>query len=37
MNMPQKKQEKEFKYYCEYCDFGTLSNDTFNLHNEKKT
>ena len=32
-----KKERKEgFKYYCEYCDFGTFSNDTMNLHNETK-
>ena len=29
-------RENEFKYYCKYCDFGTFSNDTFNLHNETK-
>ena len=29
-------REKEFKYYCKYCDFGTFSIDTFNLHNNTK-
>lgn len=30
------EREKEFKYYCKYCDFGTFSIDTFNLHNNTK-
>lgn len=25
-------REKEFKFYCKYCDFGTFYKDTFNLH-----
>lgn len=27
------KREKEFKYYCKLCDFGTFSIDLFNFHN----
>ena len=26
-------REKEFKYYCKYCDIGTFSKDTMNIHN----
>ncbi len=29
-------REKEFKYYCKLCDFGTFSSDTLNIHNETK-
>ena len=27
-------REKEFTYYCKYCDIGTFSKDTINAHNE---
>jgi len=27
-------REKEFKFYCSYCDFGTFSKDTIKIHNE---
>ncbi|ARF12267.1 hypothetical protein Klosneuvirus_4_82 [Klosneuvirus KNV1] len=27
-------REKEFKYYCKYCDIGTFSKDTYNEHLE---
>ncbi|ARF12673.1 hypothetical protein Klosneuvirus_15_4 [Klosneuvirus KNV1] len=27
-------REKEFKYYCKLCDFGTFSNDIITTHNE---
>lgn len=26
-------REKEFKFYCKHCDFGTFSQDTMNVHN----
>lgn len=26
------EKKKEFKYYCENCDFGTYSKDTFEVH-----
>ena len=29
-------RKKEFKYYCKYCDFGTFSQDTMNIHNNTK-
>lgn len=28
----KKEREEGFKYYCKYCDFGTFSNDTIELH-----
>ena len=28
------EREKEFKFYCKLCDFGTFSKDTMNTHNE---
>ena len=27
------ERKEKFKYYCELCDFGTFSVDTFNVHN----
>ena len=27
-------REKEFKFYCKYCDFGTFAIKTINEHNE---
>ncbi len=27
------EREKEFKYFCSYCNFGTFSVDLFNKHN----
>jgi hypothetical protein len=27
------EREKQFKYYCNICNFGTFSNDTMNIHN----
>lgn len=30
----REEREKEFKYYCKYCDFGTYSNDLINTHNK---
>lgn len=30
------EREENFKYYCKYCDFGTFSNDTMNIHNNTK-
>ena len=26
-------RKKDFKFYCEYCDFGTFSKDTISIHN----
>lgn len=26
-------REKEFKFYCKYCDIGTFSKDTMEAHN----
>jgi len=28
------EREKQFKYYCNVCNFGTFSNDTMNIHND---
>ena len=30
----KEQREKEFKFYCSYCDFGTFSKDTIKVHNE---
>ncbi len=30
------EREKEFKYYCKLCDYGTLSKDLMNNHNNTK-
>ncbi len=30
----KEEREKGFKYYCNVCDFGTFSIDTFNIHKE---
>jgi hypothetical protein len=30
------EREKDFKYYCKYCNFGTFSIDLINIHNETK-
>ncbi len=30
------EREKEFKYYCKICDFGTFSKDTIEVHNESE-
>jgi len=27
------EREKEFKFYCIYCDFGTFSKQTYEIHN----
>ncbi len=27
------QREKEFKFYCKLCDFGTFSKDTIEVHN----
>ncbi len=27
------KEDKEFKFYCSYCDFITFSKDTLEIHN----
>jgi len=27
------QREKEFKFYCKICDFGTFSKDTIEVHN----
>lgn len=27
------EREKEFKYYCKVCDFGTFSQDSLSIHN----
>lgn len=32
----KEKRKKEFKLYCDYCDFGTFSKDTFKRHNKSK-
>ena len=29
----KEEREKEFKYYCFNCDFGTFSKDTMDVHN----
>jgi hypothetical protein len=30
----KEEREKQFKFYCKLCNFGTFSNDTMNLHKE---
>ena len=30
------EREKEFKYYCKYCNFGTFSVDLIDIHNNTK-
>ncbi len=32
----KEEKEKEFKYYCLHCDFGTFSKDTIEIHNKTK-
>lgn len=27
------EREREFKFYCLYCDFGTFLKDTIEIHN----
>jgi hypothetical protein len=29
----KEEREKEFKFYCSYCDFGIFSKDTLEIHN----
>lgn len=29
----EREREKEFKFYCIYCDFGTFSKQTYEIHN----
>jgi len=29
-------REKQFKFYCKYCDIGTFSTDTMEQHNQTK-
>ncbi len=30
------EREKEFKFFCKLCDYGTFSKDIFNNHNNTK-
>lgn len=30
------EREKEFKYYCKYCNFGSFSIDSIEIHNKTK-
>jgi hypothetical protein len=32
----EEERKKEFKYYCEECDFGNFSKGLFKLHMESK-
>ena len=32
----QEEREKNFKYYCKMCDFGTFAINTLNVHNNTK-
>ena len=32
----KEERKKEFKYYCELCDFGNFSKGLFKLHMETK-
>lgn len=32
----QQERKKEFKYYCEICDFGTFTINSLNIHNKTK-
>lgn len=32
----KEERKKEFKYYCEVCDFGNFSKGLFKLHMETK-
>ncbi len=34
--LTKEEQKKEFKYYCELCDFGVFAKTTFNIHKENK-
>jgi hypothetical protein len=34
MHSTKEQREKEFKFYCKCCDFGTFSNDLFQKHEE---
>lgn len=38
LNNHSTKEERQnnFKYFCKYCDYGTFSIDSYNLHNETK-
>ena len=29
----KEEREKQFKFYCSYCNFGTFSKDTIEIHN----
>ena len=33
----KEEKEKEFNYYCVYCDFGIFSKDTIATYNNTKT
>jgi len=32
----KEERKKEFKYYCELCDFGVFAETIFNIHKESK-
>ena len=32
----KEEREKDFKYYCKDCDYGTFSKDQYETHNNKK-
>lgn len=32
----REERKKQFKYYCEICDFGTFTINSLNIHNETK-
>jgi len=34
--MTNPSSKKEFKYYCEECDFGNFAKGLFNLHMQTK-
>ena len=36
MYLTKEERKKEFKYYCEACDFGNFSKGLFKLHMDTK-
>lgn len=32
----KKEREKEFTYYCKYCDYGTFSKPLYKIHRQTK-
>ena len=32
-HLTKEDREKEFIHYCKYCDYGSFSKDSFDIHN----